>query len=92
MNEEPKAWMLEIQTHGGDTAWILSWTRSGAGLCNRLQGETHEIPLYAHPNPDEKAAEVSRLKAAIKRAHAACADPTRPRQAVGEMLAAWIDG
>lgn len=92
MSEEPKAWMLECQTPGGDTGWILSWSRSGAGLCSRLPGATHEIPLYQHPNPDEAAAEVSRLKAAIKRAHAACADPTRPRQAIGEMLAAWIDG
>lgn len=48
--QEPVAWMLECQTMtGGDTGWILSWSRSGAGLCNRLQGEDHEKPLYTAP-------------------------------------------
>lgn len=49
--QEPKAWMLECQTLGGDTGWILSWTQSGAGLCDRLKGEEHEKPLYARPVP-----------------------------------------
>ena len=46
---EPAAWMLECPTITGDTDWILSWSRSGAGLCNRLQGEEHEKPLYTAP-------------------------------------------
>ncbi len=48
---EPVAWMLECQTHTGDTAWKLSWSRSGAGVCNRLQGQWHEKPLYEAPQP-----------------------------------------
>lgn len=47
--QEPVAWMLNCQTLGGDTGWILSWTQSGAGLCNRLQGEENEKRLYALP-------------------------------------------
>ena len=47
--QEPVAWMLECPTMTGDTGWILSWSRSGAGLCNRLQGEEHEKPLYTAP-------------------------------------------
>ena len=48
-NQEPVAWMLNCQTLGGDTGWILSWTQSGAGLCNRLSGEENEKKLYALP-------------------------------------------
>ena len=47
--QEPVAWMLECPTMTGDTGWILSWSRSGAGRCNRLQGEEHEKPLYTAP-------------------------------------------
>ena len=47
--QEPVAWMLNCPTLGGDTGWILSWTQSGAGLCNRLQGEENEKRLYALP-------------------------------------------
>ena len=47
--QEPVAWMLNCQTLGGDTGWILSWTQSGAGLCNRLSGEENEKKLYALP-------------------------------------------
>ena len=47
--QEPVAWMLNCQTLGGDTGWILSWTQSGAGLCNRLQGDENEKRLYALP-------------------------------------------
>jgi hypothetical protein len=47
--QEPVAWMLNCPTLGGDTRWILSWTQSGAGLCNRLQGEENEKRLYALP-------------------------------------------
>lgn len=43
------AWMLECPTPGGDTGWVLSWSRSGSGVCNRLQGTEHEKPLYTHP-------------------------------------------
>lgn len=56
--QEPKAWMLECQTLGGDTGWILSWTQSGAGLCDRLKGEEHEKPLYARPTPAQSVTEV----------------------------------
>ena len=49
--QEPQAWMLEYQTLGGDTGWILSWTQSGAGLCNRIAGQEHEKPLYARSLP-----------------------------------------
>ena len=47
--QEPVAWMLECPTMTGDTGWILSWSRTGVGLCNRLQGEEHEKPLYTAP-------------------------------------------
>ena len=47
--QEPVAWMLECPTMTGDTGWILSWSRIGAGLCDRLQGEEHEKPLYTAP-------------------------------------------
>ena len=47
--QEPVAWMLNCQTLGGDTGWILSWTQSGAGLCNRLSGEENEKKLYTRP-------------------------------------------
>ena len=47
--QEPVAWMLNCQTLSGDTGWILSWTQSGAGLCNRLKGEENEKKLYALP-------------------------------------------
>lgn len=45
---EVVAWNLECQTLGGDTGWILSWSRSGAGLCNRLSGVEHEVALTDH--------------------------------------------
>ena len=47
--QEPVAWMLNCQALGGDTGWILSWTQSGAGMCNRLSGEENERKLYALP-------------------------------------------
>ena len=47
--QEPVAWMLNCPTLGGDTGWILSWTQSGAGLCNRLSGEENEKKLYLAP-------------------------------------------
>ena len=49
VKQEPVAWMLNCQTLGGDTGWILSWTQSGAGLCNRLSGEENEKKLYDIP-------------------------------------------
>lgn len=48
-NAVTEAWMLEYQTMGGDTTWKLSWSKSGAGVCNRIQGPSHEIKLYAAP-------------------------------------------
>lgn len=47
--QEPVAWMLECQTMTGGTAWILSWSKSGAGLCTRMVGIEHERALYAAP-------------------------------------------
>ena len=47
--QEPVAWMLNCPTLGGDTGWILSWTQSGAGQCNRLSGEENERKLYLAP-------------------------------------------
>lgn len=38
--------------------WFLSWTQSGAGVCNRLQGEAHEKRLYLSPCA-QRAARVS---------------------------------
>lgn len=49
--QEPVAWMLECQGWTGENDWILSWSRSGAGVCNRLNGESHEQALYAAPKP-----------------------------------------
>ena len=49
--QEPVAWMLECQQWTGDTAWLLSWSKSGAGQCNRLEGESHQRALYTHPIP-----------------------------------------
>lgn len=55
-HKEPTAWMLECPTMGGDTTWKLSWSKSGAGVCNRIQGKSHEKPLYLAPEPDEPPA------------------------------------
>ena len=46
----------------GDTGWILSWSQSGAGLCDRLQGEEHEKPLYTAP-PKRKPLTDEKLRA-----------------------------
>ena len=54
--QEPVAWMLNCPTLGGDTGWILSWTQSGAGLCNRLSGEENEKKLYALPGAQAQPA------------------------------------
>jgi len=48
-SNEPVAWMLGCQTMGGDIDWKLSWSRSGGGVCHRLQGSEYEKPLYAKP-------------------------------------------
>ena len=42
---DPEAWMLATQTLGGDVAWVLSWSRSGAAVCCRLNGEAYEKAL-----------------------------------------------
>lgn len=49
--QKPVAWMIECQQWTGDTAWQLSWSQSGAGQCNRLEGDSHQRPLYAAPVP-----------------------------------------
>lgn len=46
MKIDVAAWMLECPTMTGDTGWILSWSQSGAGMCNRIAGKPHEKPLY----------------------------------------------
>ena len=60
--QEPVAWMLECPTMSGDTGWILSWSQSGAGLCDRLRGEEHEKPLYTAP-PKRKPLTDEKLRA-----------------------------
>jgi hypothetical protein len=52
--QEPVAWMLECQHWTGDTAWLLSWSKSGAGQCNRLDGESHQRALYERHIPMER--------------------------------------
>ncbi len=58
---EPVAWMLECQNMGGDTGWILSWSRSGAGLCNRLIGAGHEKALFDAEHVYRLESEIVRL-------------------------------
>ena len=41
------AWALKHQTMSGDISSKLSWSKSGAGVCERLLGEDNETPLYA---------------------------------------------
>jgi hypothetical protein len=43
---KPNAYALGCQSMTGEITWILSWTRSGAGVCNRLEGVEYERPLY----------------------------------------------
>ena len=62
---EVVAWNLECQTLGGDTGWILSWSRSGAGLCNRLSGVEHEVALTDHAQAN---AEIAKRDAEMDRA------------------------
>lgn len=62
--QEPAAWMLECPTMTGDTGWLLSWSRSGAGVCNRLQGDQSEKPLYARSAPAEQPVNARLLEAA----------------------------
>lgn len=57
---EPVAWMLECQNPGNGTSWRLSWSRSGAGVCNRLPGEASERPLYEHATPPVLPVELTR--------------------------------
>ena len=60
--QEPVAWMLECPTMSGDTGWRLSWSKSGAEVCNRLRGEEHEKPLYTAP-PKRKPLTDEKLRA-----------------------------
>ena len=53
-SDEPVAWIIGYQTITGDIGKKLSWSKSGAEVCNRLQGEEYETPLYLHPAEPEK--------------------------------------
>ena len=59
---KPIAWMLECQNMGNGTGWKLSWTRSGAGVCLRLNGEAHEVALYDQSAIDALSKQISELK------------------------------
>jgi len=50
MDQQPTAWVLEFMSPGGDISHCLSWQKSGAGVCNRLEGSEHEMALFTHPN------------------------------------------
>jgi septal ring factor EnvC (AmiA/AmiB activator) len=83
--QEPVAWMLECQHWTGDTAWLLSWSKSGAGQCNRLDGESHQRALYERHIPME------RIDSIPAPATAATAVPEEWRNIVTEMLGWWDD-
>lgn len=59
---KPIAWMLECQNMGNGTGWKLSWTRSGAGVCLRLNGEAHEVALYDQSAIDRLLEKIDRLE------------------------------
>lgn len=63
---EPTAWMLAVQTMGGDVGWKLSWTQSGAGVCNRLSGATHEKALITTDQAEAYAD--ARVREALEKA------------------------
>jgi len=69
---EPAAWMLAIQTMGGDVGWKLSWTQSGAGVCHRLSGESHEKPLIT--TTQAQAYADARVREALEEALTVVAD------------------
>jgi len=50
MDQQPTAWVLEFMSQGGGISQCLSWQKSGAGVCNRLDGSEHETALFTHPN------------------------------------------
>lgn len=52
--DEPVAWIIGYQTMTGDIGKKLSWSKSAAEVCNRLQGEEYETPLYLHPAEPER--------------------------------------
>lgn len=55
----PVAWMLGYQTMGGDVGWKLSFSQSGAGVCQRLQGEELEKRLYTEQQVRELLAQAT---------------------------------
>lgn len=59
---KPVAWMLECQNMGTGTNWKLSWTRSGAGVCSRIEGAAHEVSLYDQSTIDALTQQISELK------------------------------
>lgn len=65
---------------------------SAHGECRPNCNEGWEAAKAACAERDELADEIERLLRFITRAHDACADPSRPRQHVGEILAAALAG
>ena len=58
---DPVAWALDCQSMGGGISSVLSWSKSGAGACKRLQGEAHEKPLYDFPPIDNDLLTIHRI-------------------------------
>jgi len=48
-SHEPVAWIVPVETHGGDISQKLSWTKSGAGLSGVLGMLSERFPLYQSP-------------------------------------------
>ena len=49
-SHEPVAWIVPVQTHGGDISQKLSWTKSGAGISGVLFEPSERFPLYKSPH------------------------------------------
>jgi len=48
-SQEPVAWIVPVQTHGGDLSQKLSWTKSGVGISGVLGMLSERFPLYKSP-------------------------------------------
>ena len=48
-SHEPVAWIVPVQTHGGDLSQKLSWTKSGVGISGVLGMLSERFPLYKSP-------------------------------------------
>jgi len=48
-SHEPVAWIVPVQTLGGDISQKLSWTKSGAGISGVLFEPSERFPLYKSP-------------------------------------------